>query len=68
MLHRQVNISLDSNTTNVKVKPGLKRLLLLPGIYSNTTNVKVKLSQQLTINLLCIYSNTTNVKVKPKKN
>ena len=56
--------TLNSNTTNVKVKRRIVILLIVNFLYSNTTNVKVKLSGYPVSRFLLYYSNTTNVKVK----
>ena len=58
---------LNSNTTNVKVKPISVYSIIRYMINSNTTNVKVKQLVERLIYFSHVYSNTTNVKVKPKR-
>ena len=54
----------DSNTTNVKVKPGGLQYGSILSVHSNTTNVKVKLGKLRKFCRGDFNSNTTNVKVK----
>ena len=57
----------NSNTTNVKVKPIKRNFFKDVGMNSNTTNVKVKQTIVGGGVALVGDSNTTNVKVKRKQ-
>ena len=61
-------LSLNSNTTNVKVKLQSELGEIIQTSHSNTTNVKVKLIDRACNHVLEKNSNTTNVKVKQYSN